>query len=109
MNNLDEVDRNTLRIADIQTSLAVMANAMDSTNKRIDGLLDSFERHMAREEASFDKLIERLESKSKEDEVRLRSIEARLNEAEGIVKGGRWVLGICFAILAFLGIKIGIT
>ena len=85
------------RLADIQTSLAVLASSLKAMDSQITEIKNSLKAHMSHEEKLFAKIFDKFDK-----------IEDRVSKAEGAVTGAKWVIGIVTAIAAFLGIKGGI-
>ena len=95
---MTEEAQKELRLADIQTSLAVLASSSKTRDSQIAEMKDTLNKHMEHEERLFSKIFGKIDD-----------LEHRVTKAEGAVTGARWILAIITGIAAFLGIKGGLN
>lgn len=86
------------RLADIQTSLAVLASNSTTQSSQIDEMKRSLEKATEHEAKLFDKVFAKTEA-----------IEKRMAGAEGSIKGARWAFGAVLSVLTAVAAFIGLS
>jgi|TARA_R110000803_G_scaffold31902_3_gene70674 hypothetical protein len=87
----------TNRLADIQTSLAVLASSANTQQEAVLRVEKAMEKNLVHEDRLFTKIFDKVDD-----------LEDRVSKAEGAMTGARWVLGVVTAlasVTAFLGLK----